>query len=398
MWKTQVAPSMKNSRVTAEATIRSLIGPHAAAEFRPALPAPGVRLLRGRNAIAQSADMLRELGRRTGQASAVHWLEYDLSTPSALKKNPTLALVGLDDAVEPAKAGADDLIGAVLLYEYRVAGFGLRIFATDDATGLRGVIAPAHLRLQVAEAACQQVLDTGALAAMVTFAGKADEDGKHAGRRPSGDFEIARRTRTVPVYLGLGPTHEETLATLGKHTRRNLRYYRRRLEAEVGVEFVPQAALSRQEFLRLNRASINPVAEALAGWRYDTIEGTPGSMLQGLRSRSGQWLSVIGGRRYGPELHIDWQMNMAGLPRYSLSTVMRSYTLEYEIGLGTEWLAFTGGTPHSMRHSFLHVDAADVIAVRRSTAGLALRRFASWIFPEKNFLRSALEDEQLHWS
>jgi hypothetical protein len=89
---------------------------------------------------------------------------------------------------------------------------------------------------------------------------------------------------------------------------------------------------------------------------------------------------------------------MAGLPRYSLSTVMRSYTLEYEIGLGTEWLAFTGGTPHSMRHSFLHVDAADVIAVRRSTAGLALRRFASWIFPEKNFLRSALEDEQLHWS
>ena len=185
---------------------------------------------------------------------------------------------------------------------------------------------------------------------------------------------------------------------MGKHTRRNLRYYRRRLETEVGAVFVPSVAMGRDEFLEINRMSINPFPEALAMWRYDAIQRTPDSMVAGVKARDGRWLSLIGGRRYLQLAEISWQMNLAGLPRYSLSTVMRSYLLEHEIGLGTKKLTFIGGTPHSMRHSFTNVDAVDVIVQRRSVNAWLLRRLSRWIFPEKNFLGQTLRDKNVRWT
>jgi hypothetical protein len=389
---------MKHSPIVLEAGATAPLDRAETRATAPAAATTGVHLLRGRHAVTAMTNMLRQLASRTGQASAGHWLEYHLSSPSALKKIPTLLLMGLDARVNPAEAATHDLIGAVLLYEYQVAGRGLRVFATDDTTGSTSVIAPPHLRLQVAEAACQALLANGALAAMVTFQGRPEEATAHPARGVTARFQIATRTRTVPLYLALGPNHQATLATLGKHTRRNLRYYRRRLESEVGAEFVPHANIGRDEFLELNRASTNPVPVALADWRYRSIARTPGAVLAGLRSRDGRWLSLIGGRRYLQEAEIDWQINLAGLPRYSLSTVMRSYMLEHEVAMGTSKLAFAGGTPHSMRHSFVDIYATDVIALRQSAAGRALRRFASSIFPERNFLGAALQDRQLHWT
>jgi hypothetical protein len=271
------------------------------------------------------------------------------------------------------------------------------VFATDDTTGQRTVIAPLNLRTQVAEEACQTLVDRGALAAMISFEGGAVNllEGRIGLTETC---RMAKRNRSVPRYLTLADTVEDTLATLGRHTRRNLRYYRRRLETEMGAEFVPEVAMGRDEFLAINRASTNPVSDDLAAWRYDAIQRTPGTMFAGVRARNGRWLSLIGGRRHMQVTEIDWQMNLAGLPRYSLSTVMRSFVLEHEVGLGTTRLAFTGGTPHPMRHSFVCVDAVDVIALRRSASGWLLRRLAWWLFPEKNFLGQALRDRQLHWS
>jgi hypothetical protein len=341
--------------------------------------------------------MLENLCRRTDQTGAMHWLEFLMSTPTALEKIPTLVLLGLELGVDPEHATADDLAGAVLLYEYKVAGRGIGVFATDDTTGQRTVIAPLNLRKQVAEEVCCALVDMGALAAMISVEGNAvDTQPSRLGLTKS--CRMAIRNRSVPRDLPLADTVEDTLATLGKHTRRNLRYYRRRLETEMGAEFVGEVTMGREEFLATNRASTNPVPDALAAWRYDAIQRTPGTMFAGVRAGNGRWLSLIGGRRHMQVTEIDWQMNLAGLPCYSLSTVMRSYVLEHEVELGTKRLAFTGGTPHSMRHSFVCADVADVIALRRSKKAWMLRRLARWVFPEKNFLGQALRDEQLHWS
>jgi len=327
----------------------------------------------------------------------MHWLDYFLSTPTALKKTPYLVLVGLDAGVEASRATADDVLGAVLLFEYQAAGHGLKVFATDDVSGWRTVIAPAEIRLRVAETACRVLMEAGAVTAMISLEGSGGMAGAIGPPRGWSCLR-ATRTRQVPRYLPLADTLEATLATLGKHTRRNLRYYRRRLEAELSPVFVPCVAMERDEFLAINRGSMNPVAEELAEWRYDSTHQTPGAFFAGLQAADGRWLSLVGGRRYMQVTEIDWQVNLAGMARHSLSTVMRCYILEHEIELGTKELAFTGGTPHSMRHSFVAVEAVDVIVRRQSLAAWLLRTFARRIFPEKNFLRQALGDASLHWT
>lgn len=357
----------------------------------------GVHLLRGRSAVLAMSGMLDQLSQRTGQAGAMHWLQYSLDTPSAMEKIPILLLAGLDPGVRPAKITADDVLGAVLLYEYRVAGRGVRVFATDDTTGQRTVIAPPHIRSHVAEAAAQALVNMGALAVIITLEGNG-ECSAPSPQRLTAACKMAKRTRSVPRHLLLFESYEATLASLGQHTRRNLRYYRRRLESDMGASFVPAIEMERKEFLAINRASTNPVSDSLAGWRYDSTQRTPGTLFAGVRAQNGRWLSLIGGRRHMRVTEIDWQMNLAGLPRYSLSTVMRSYLLQHEVELSTEKLTFTGGTPHSMRHSFDCVDAVDVVVLRRSPVGWIMRRMSRWIFPEQNFLGQALRDPHLRWS
>jgi len=326
------------------------------------------------------------------------WLDMFLGSPTAVLKTPYLMLVGLRDRTQPERASADDVAGAVLLYEYRVAGKGVRVFSTDDVTGERTVIAPPEMRAEIAAAANQTLIERGAVLSMISFQGRLEE-GWRPAHRLGGRSRMATRQRKVPRYLALGETLDDTLATLGNDTRRNFRRYRRRLESEIGIEFVPHVKISREAFLQMNRDSTNPVAEDISEWRYNALSSIARPVLCGIRDTNGRWLSLIGGRRRQGVLEIDWQLNRAGMERYSLSTSMRSFLIEHETALGTRSLFFEGGTPHPMRHSFVECDAVDIIAARtNSSRGWILSQFSRHIFPEKNFLGGALRDPELTWT
>jgi hypothetical protein len=359
--------------------------------------APGVTVVRGRHAVADMGPVLMELSLRSGQTGVMDALEVLLDAPAARVKIPHLVLVGVRGAVEPEEATADNLAGVVLIYEYRIAGRGTGVFATDDLDGERNVIAPAEIRTEVAEIACRTLVDAGAIVAMISLEGSAE-----AVRRPMPEAGIAcrmaMRRRQAPRYLLLGDTFDSTLARLGDDTRRNLRRYRRRVERDFGAQFEANVEMSFDEFLAMNRASTHPLEKGVAAWRYDLLKAVAAPVFCGVRSTDGQWLSLLGGRRRPGVIDIDWQMNLAGLPRYSLSTVMRSFLLEHEIAQGTGRLMFVGGTPHPMRHSFVCADALDVIVQRRSASAWLLRRLSGHIFPEKNSLGQALRDETLHWT
>src|SRR5262249_55127462 len=161
-------------------------------------------------------------------------------------------------------------------------------------------------------------------------------------------------------------TYDETLAQMGKHTRRNLRYYRRRAEAEIGCEFVVSPPLTLDDYFAANRASSYPVTEEIVRWRFDSLSWLPGCVWLGMKDKDGNWLSLIAGRNHHGITEIDWQINRAGLSDYSLSTVMRSYLLEYEIGRGTKCLHFEGGTPHSIRNTLGREKVVDLMVMRRS--------------------------------
>jgi hypothetical protein len=340
--------------------------------------------------------LLVELARMTGQRGALDQIGLLVKQPSALRKRPCLVLVGLRAGVAPEEARAEDVHGAALLYEYMIAGLPTSVYATDDVSGERTVLAPGPVRVQVAELACRLLVARGASVCLASIT-NVPAPGPRRAVEQCGGCNVALRVRIQYRDLELGSTLDETMAAFGRNTRRNFRRYRQRVEEDLGAVFVPWARIAPEEFLELNRSSTNRVTEDEAAWRYHFATSSSQRLFAGMRDREGNWLSLIAGTRYADHTYIEWQINREGLPRYSLSTVMRSFLLEHESRIGTRKLLFKGGTPHSMGFSLQPAETLDVVVVRRGLRGWLLRRLAHWVFPRSNFLGRALEDQSLAW-
>jgi hypothetical protein len=205
--------------------------------------------------------------------------------------------------------------------------------------------------------------------------------------------------REVGGTIALHKTFDATLARMGKHTRRNMRYYRRKAEAELGCSFIPdvRSILTMAQLVELNYASTHPVPCSVLERRYQTTKSMDGFFCVGLSGADGKWISLLAGRRHHGVTEVDWQMNRAGMAKHSVGTVIRSYLIEHEIAIGMQKLFFEGGTPHSMRHSFLSEEAMDIVVMNRSLPVFLLRSIARWLHPEKNFLLQTLMSPAVKW-
>jgi hypothetical protein len=315
------------------------------------------------------------------------------------RQTPHLVVVGPGQSL--SNAPPERVFGALLVLEQRILGFNSGIFATEDSTGRRTLVAPARARIMVAKIAAQALMEAGAQIVLQSVKGYSDEHqqlGLAASAHRKWNWSYADRLRRVRTHLPLESTMDATLATIGQKTRRNLRYYRRRAEADLGCTFVPAVSIAREEFLVFGGECAYPVSKDVAVWRYDSVQGVPGMFFAGVRHRDGSWLSLIGGRRYHGMAEIDWQMNRLDLLAYSLSTVMRSYLIEHEIAQGSTKLLAEGGTPHTMRFSFLTDVVTDLVLMRRSALAWFLRRVGVFLMPaKKEFLRQIVSDPELRW-
>ena len=367
-----------------------------------------IRIVSGQSAILALQPGLAELARQCGQSGEVDNLAFFLNTPGALLKTPLLACgLGRDGGLQ----------SAVLLYQYRFGPFGLRIFTTADATGRRNVIAAPADREAVSAAAARQLLRQGAHAVHVAFSRShwSDEHREPADSTPHGRAisQIFHRGSGGPerpcrgrwalcehemrVYLPLAATLDGTLAGIGQRTRSNLRYYRKRAEADLGSTFIPEARLTREEFIAFDRRCHYPVGEKNAGWRYDSISRICSPFLSGIKGKDGEWLALVGGRRQSGLAEIDWQMNRDDLPRYSLGTVLRAYLIEHEIALGSKRLYVEGGTPHAIGLSFAAEQVAEFTVLRESTYARLVMRFGPKLAPAPNYLVQMLTQKDLTW-
>jgi len=359
-------------------------------------------VLRGRREILGLRTILKDLCALCDQAGAMDYLEYFLTATENLKKTPYLVLMSSRSNLGVSEMRAEDLRGAVLIYEYRLLGLGSNLFTTGDFNGSRAVIAPAALRRQVSAAICRYLMERGAQIVLLSL-----EPGSQESCQTC--FEDAMtgerkrwwttRTREAGATLALQDTLDATLATLGKHTRRNLRYYRRKAEADLDYSFIHEAKsiVTMAQLRELNRASTHPVAQPVLDRRLRTLGSIEGFFCVGLRQPSGRWISLLAGRRHHGVTEIDWQMNRSGLAKYSVGTVVRSYLIEHEVAIGTERLFFEGGTPHTMRYSFLSQNAMDIVVMNRSVFVFLLRRCARWLRPERNFLLQTLLSPAVKW-
>jgi Acetyltransferase (GNAT) domain len=335
-----------------------------------------VVILRGSRAVAGAELEIEELRAGTGQANnPLLRLAFFLGRVRLFPGNQPVVLL-----VRSAEA----LKGAVYLYEKTFCGVGtgyLRGF--DHLTGESSVVAHPEACAWILQFAIQQLfLQTHARVAWATVSqGTAELATGSREERHHIQMEISSICREH--RLSLRETFDATLSRFGQHTRRNLRYYRRRAEKELKATFLP--ALTTQEsdeaLQQLSEASFQPFPVSQAEWRKmdGLLRTQPGYFAVGLRA-NGEWLSYLVGMRTGDLTYVLMQMNHNGFARYSLSTVLRSYFFEYEIGLGQAEIKFVNGTC-ALFQRCCEPDTCLTVSARRGITAFVI---SNWIAPWHN--------------
>ena len=372
--------------------------------FQP-VERPVVHCLTGREHVLRLSRSLVELSTRCGQPGAMDDIAYFLSKPGALPRIPNLLLVARTPELDLRSPKLDDLMGAMLIFEQNIAGIGVGAYATNDRSGRHTLISVAQDRSRVVALASRALLERGAHLILMSYRA-GDAGGTGATNRPPllevaeqgmGVAQWAVRKRTIPGYLPLSTTFDATLAKIGQRTRSNLRYYRRRAEADLGCVFLPQIEATREEVLRFNRKCMYAVPASVAGWRYDSLKDLKDPVFMGIKDREGRWLSLLGGRRYGDRSEILWQMNRSGHATSSLGTVMRSYCIEHEIAHGSRRLYIEGGTPHPIKFSFVPEELTDLVVMRPTLTAKVMHMVARRCIAPDNELSHMLDAKDLEW-
>lgn len=412
-----MAPSRPTAASSPLNVAASVLEPHLATVLREdedrveALP-PAVRIreLQGREQILAQQPLLARLAERWGKKGAMDHLDFYLHVPYFGSKVPCLLLFYGDVPAGGSSPGfltepphtQEAPFAAVLLHQYRLLGKDTGLFIPADATGDWTVLSWKGGRHAVARQAAGFLLDRGApvvLLSMGAGAGQPDVlDPGMGARKALGRRLTATVLRTQRRTLSLGPTLEATLASMGGHTRRNLRLARRRAEVQLDARFHAQAGISEEDFLQLNRLGFYPVPERVARWRFHSAHATPGAFFSGVQAADGRWLAVTGGRRFetseGLCVAIDWQLNHTAFAPFSPGSVMRAFLIEHEIASGTTHLRFEGGTPHTMRSAFHEETVVDLLFSRLSPR--VLGQLARWL-PKGNLLGDTLKHPGLSW-
>lgn len=328
-----------------------------------------VRIVRGREKVLELGRSLDELCVQCEQPGALDHLDYHFSLPGFSRKRPTMVVV------ETITGAGVRPVAAVLTYEYQVVGVGTGVYAADFKGGARAVVAPRSLRPRAVFAAADALLKQRGLLIQLSYVGE-DSPSRLAGLAQT-SLRWASRVRNSAGYIPMEQDLEGTLSKLGKRTRRNLRYYRKLAEAELGAFLVVSPAISPQEFLDFNRATDYAVPDEQARARFAKLQQNPAPLFLGLRSAQGEWLSLIGGYFKGPDAMVEWQLNRSDLAPYSLCTTMRAHLLEYVVGRHCRRAYFIGGTTHSMMNSMTHERIVDVVVSRPGVPEWLVNRIAA---------------------
>jgi Acetyltransferase (GNAT) domain len=262
------------------------------------------------------------------------------------------------------------MVGVVYTHERWLLGVGTGWLHGGDAMGRGLVLSSPERELEVLSAACDCLLRNGAHALRLLWSSGGDETRNLQLEQPR--LQVSYRLETPPEgdWLRLAPDYETFLGQLGRHTRRNLRHYRRKAE-EAGFTFVPELSVRRYESAI---ASLNPVSRfpsfrerELRDRRFFKHFGTP--VLAGLADGSGRLVSVLGGVRSGDHLHVLTQLNDESDSRFSVSLVLRGYLIEHLIARGTAAIHFVNGAS-PMLGRFCEPVKVRIIAIDRRRSPL----------------------------
>lgn len=242
------------------------------------------------------------------------------------------------------------LVGVVYTEELLFAGRPTGWVFGGDRMGRGLVLAAPDREAEVIATACEYLLGHHVHALRLWWRSTGNEvlPILHL-QRPGLQVWCRSEMRPHGDWLQLTSSYESFLHSLGSHTRRNLRYYRRRAEAE-GYRFVPVLPLHAYDaaVASLDRSIASPETREheQRNHRFFSHFGNQpgGSVLAGLAAPDGRLVSVLAGIRAGNHLHLLSQFNDESIQGFSPSLVLRGYLIERLIAQGIASIHFVNGT------------------------------------------------------
>jgi hypothetical protein len=236
------------------------------------------------------------------------------------------------------------IVGVVYAYELLLRGFPTGWVFGGDEMGRGLVVCKPTREREILDLSCEHLVQNGIHAARLSW--QCREQVFPGLKSKSRDLNTTTDIRYRPIgdLLTLPIDYQDFLKTLGSHTRRNLRYYRRKAEA-MGIRYVP--SLSRVEYEDAVRRLCHSVNFSHSAERSERderfFELVEQPVLIGLRNRNGDYVSVLAAIQFGSRIHVLSQLNDSTLGRLSLSLVLRSYLLEGAIERGCRSIHFLNG-------------------------------------------------------
>jgi hypothetical protein len=256
----------------------------------------------------------------------------------------------------------DNIVGLVYGKERLIAGFGTGIIYVDTTLG-SSVSGPAHLRERVFQDAAEGFLrlpGTRALRFVVPPHGPEISGLRAVSQSDKLDFALTPVNNHV--VLSLPHDYEVFLQRLGSQSRRNFRYYRRKSEA------AENSFVSRVPAKAFQYAAWEMVEKGVTGAGLELVRRTTRMLsevaeplMAGVRSPSGEWLSVLAGWYEQDRAVMMLQLNDdKAHAKASLSSVLRGYLIEHLIRDGVKNLVFWGGVGEPLKEMVTPLPAAGV--------------------------------------
>ena len=278
----------------------------------------------------------------------------------------------------------DDLAGAVLLREQIAYGLPIGYFYAGNAAADDFIIARAEHEADVL-VRCLGALIERLPSAVILLAMAADC--KHLPwRHLAGSASVPVRYR-----LALKASWDKTLEQFGTRSRRNLRYYSRRLLAD-GAAFHPGLTESdvREAVFSLQTRADFPKSRDHLGETLSAHGRTPGNFAVGLRKADGRWLSVLLGWREGRTTYVFFQMNDITEPQSSISTALRSLFLQDEQARGTSEIRFVASTSSLMENGCIEDRQFILLLAKQTVRKRLITLVADTFLPKDHRLKMAL--------
>ena len=333
-----------------------------------------VRALIGDRRIYAAQAQIDRLRRQTGQIDDMMTSLWRFLPWTSLANELPVALL---------MRRSHELYAVVLVFFRRTHGVPIGLAKAGNLGGQGGVIAAATDRAAAMETAAR-VLLKNFLAHTVVLSTLWTDQTVPGPNLPVSGVRGQWHFREVRLRLDLSEGPEATMARLGQKMRRNLRYYRRRAESELGCRFLPEMTSEQrsQAVGALFDKGRYPTGADRA-WRLEAaLQATPGHFAMGLQNAGGDWLSYITGWRGTDGTYIEWQLNDDRDESASISTVMRSYLLEHEMARASPAIIFVGETsPFWSRICEPNV-CGDLLATRKGIIGGLAQQAACRISPK----------------